>query len=551
MSTRGVDAPAIALPAPRSRHASALLSRTAPTVREVAACGVLLGALTIAVFLPHVQHSGFVLDDWSNRTAYLWHSPHGPFGWLTGFVDGIGRSRPGSVTYNVLTQGLFGMHMKLYLALAAGLGWLVSVLLYSGLRLARLAPLHAAAIAALVLLFPASDATRLYVGAAFVNLAIALFLGGVLLGIASLRGGAGRPVLLGVLAVVLFALSWSLHETAAVAIVVSVIVLALLSWRRGRQRLAGVYALAVFAAPLVLLARPQQQPQGFSTDVSHAGTLAHQAGTLLARAVVPFGRPSTALVLGVLLAVAAATALAASRMRHGDADRAAIWRWLGLSGASLVVIALAYGSYVPSNPLWYEPLAAGPSNRINALAAIGYVGVVYGVAAAAGTLLMRRRAAGFAWLVPLAVALVVGAGYVHTLRGHARIWERAFAAEERALTVVKGAVPHPAPGTGIYMYGHEASLDYGVPVFRTTWDFNAAVQLTYHDRSLSGYPLVPGTQLVCNAAAMYPNGNGYDRSWAAPYGTQVLVNALSGASQRISDRADCQAAGVRVSAAYR
>jgi len=257
---------------------------------------------------------------------------------------------------------------------------------------------------------------------------------------------------------------------------------------------------------------------------------------------VPFGTPITALIL-VVLAVIALAGLFTAFSRH----RRDVVPWLALAGCSLVLIALAYASYVPSDPHWYEPLSAGPSNRINALAGIGYVGVVYGLGGVAMTLAAGRRVA-LAAVLPAVLALAVGAGYLHETRRDAARWNSAFAAEQRALTVVKGAVPGPAHGTAIYMFGHQPTLAGGIPVFASTWDLEAAVQLTYRDRTLHGYPVVGGTEIVCAARTMYPNGNGYWPGYAAPYGSQVFVNVATGVAERVTSLAACRDRGAEFTA---
>jgi hypothetical protein len=539
VEAHGVDAPALALPAPRAaRLRNALLTRARPTVRELGAYAAALGVLTVAVFLSHVQHGGFVLDDWSNRTSYLYGGHHGAFGFVSAFFDRLPGSRPGLRAYTVLTQQLFGAHMKLHLAFAVGVGWLLSVELYLLLRLARLAPLHAGLIAMLVLLLPASDATRLYAGATFVALVLAFFCAGLLLAIRALSAER-RGALFAAGAVLLWGLSWSLHETASGAIVVALAVCCVLAFRARARPPAAVFGATLLATPLLLLLRPAQQAQSFGTDVFHAGTIARQSGTVFARSAVPFGQPSRAVVLALLAVIAAAGIAAALRWSAERRERSDLRRWLLLAGASALLVVIAYIPYLPSSPVWYEPLSAGPSNRINALAGIGYVGLVYGLGGVAVTLAVGRRLA-LAAVLPALLALVVGAGYLHQVRRDAGIWNRAFAAEESALAVVRQAVPGPAHGTVFYMFGHQPTLEGGVPVFGATWDLRAAVRLTYRDRTLDGVPVVPGTAIVCGPSSMYPTGNGYDASFASPYGHQVLINVATGAAERVDSPRACR-----------
>jgi hypothetical protein len=460
------------------------------------------------------------------------------FGFVSAFFDRLPGSRPGLSAYQVLAGQIFGAHMKLHLAFAILVGWLLSLELYLLLRLSRLPALHAGLIAALVLLLPVSDALRLYAGATFVELAVVLFGAGLLMALRALRGSAWFAAG----AVVLWAASWSLHETASAAIVVSLVGFLAVALRRRTRPVAWVFGLTLLAAPLILLLRPVQKAQSFHTDLSHVGTIFRQSGTVLARSTVPFGTPTSALVLAVLGLIAVAGIVFAWRWRADNPRRPALLGWLALAGVSLVVIVLAYVPYVPSSPAWYEPLSAGPSNRINALAGIGYVGLVYGLGGVLVTLAVGRRLV-LAAVLPAVLALVVAAGYVHRTREDASTWNQAFAAEQSALAAVRAKVPGPAHYTAIYMFGHPATIDGTVPVFGATWDLRAAVRLMYGDRTLTGVPMVAGTQIVCGPAAMYPLNNGYDSSFALPYGHQVLVNVATGAAERIDNQAGCRNRG--------
>jgi hypothetical protein len=527
---------------------AALLSRAAPTVREAGAYGLLLAVCSLPLFLPRVQHGGFVSDDWSNRTAYLWGEPHGAFAWLTVFFTHLGQKRPGLNSYLIATQGTLGLHMKLYLAFAVAVGWLAAVLFYVLLRMFGIARLHAGLIAALALLFPAADATVLYAGATFVELALALFLGGTILAVASVRADAPRrAAVYAVLALILFAASALLHEVAAGAIALLLAVLAVAAARRGSRGLAALYGACVVAAMVRLIVRPPQEPESFGHQISHAGTIVRQSGWLLADTAFPFGGGARIPVLVLLTVALAAAVVALSRLPGTDPRRGEIRRWLGLAGVGAVVVVAGYSVYVPSSSVWYEPLAQGPNNRVNALAALGFVMVAYALIATTVTLLSGRRTRGgvLASVAAALVGAVLLAGYAHDVHRDAGVWNRSFAAEEAALTMVKAARPTLPHGTVVYMFGPQASLEDAVPVFRSTWDFNAAVQLTYKDRTLGGVPVVPGTDIVCRATTMYPVGNGYDLTYAVPYGRQVFINAISGAAATIDSQDACRARGTR------
>lgn len=130
-----------------------------------------------------------------------------------------------------------------------GLGVLTSAAFYGLLRALRLRRLDAGALAALALLFPASDSTRLWLGAGAVNLSILLVLLGALLALHGLRQPGKRAAVLHAGAVVLYLLGLMTYEAVAPAILVSGLLYRLRSpWRSALPR----WAVDASAAVLVL-----------------------------------------------------------------------------------------------------------------------------------------------------------------------------------------------------------------------------------------------------------------------------------------------------------
>jgi hypothetical protein len=159
-------------------------------------------------------------------------------------------SRPVQVLYWPLTQAAFGLDTGLHLAWALFTAVIMSASLYAVLRTLGLERMHSAAIAALVLIFPASDATRLWSAASIVNVGISLYLAGTLVALRALRHGGRRGVLVHAAAECLYVLSLLTYEVAAVAILLSILVYRRRAeWRRAAPRwLADVVATAVTLA---------------------------------------------------------------------------------------------------------------------------------------------------------------------------------------------------------------------------------------------------------------------------------------------------------------
>src|SRR5215207_1438510 len=269
----------------------------------------------------------------------------------------------------------------------------MAVVFFAFLRAVGLGALHAAAMAALVLLFPWSDSTRLWSTVGLNNVASALFLLGAL---AALRG-LGAPGRAGTawhaVALACYGVSVLIHELAAGLVIAT----GLLYATRARPALAGrrwaADVIVVAGAALLLRDSGTRTITGVHDSVAHARTIVDQGATLLAAAMTPFGSAPRWLMGTLLLAVLAAGAVAAllGDRRSGRRDERV---WLLVSLAGVVVVGLAYLPYVAAGS-WYVPLNPGQGNRINALAALGYVAIIYGAAAVAAALLRRalpRRA---------------------------------------------------------------------------------------------------------------------------------------------------------------
>ena len=128
--------------------------------------------------------------------------------------------RPVAALYYASTHGLFGGRVELHLALAVVLAALVSVLFFLVLRTLAVERIHAAAMALLLLVFPAADATRFWLAASVSLVSLSLLLGGLLLALKGLRERGRRAVVLHAAAVACYALSLLAYEVAIVAIAV-------------------------------------------------------------------------------------------------------------------------------------------------------------------------------------------------------------------------------------------------------------------------------------------------------------------------------------------
>jgi hypothetical protein len=511
------------------------------TRREaVVASAVLLG-LAAAVYGWYVFNGGFTTDDWAHSA--LAHQMSAPE-LVEYYWEGV-RHRPVNVVYVPLQHELLGtepaLHIAWTLVVAAG----ASALLYAVLRRLGFERRHALPVAALLLLFPDFDSTRLWPTANLTQLALVFCFAGLLLAMRGLReaqtprsavihhGGAVLLYLLGVLTyeavaplVVLFGLVY-LARTAPVA--------------AARRWIAD---LAVVAAGLVWVATNtifDSQPLGDQLD--HARLIANQGATVLARSAMPFGEVSRILVLAALVGLVGAAVLLLRALPDDAAARPELRRWALVVVGGLLVAGAGWLMFVPADD-YYSPESPGLGNRTNAIAAVGIVIAVYACAALAGNVLLatvaRRRHAETAATAVFAALLLVG--YALELRNDMRAWARAADREGEVLTRLDRVVGKPAPGTSIYTFGYPAFEAPGVPIYIASFDLTGAVKLHWDDPSLRAYPIVEGTSIACRADRLEPVGPGWSPDFGATYGRAVFVDLGTGRAEPIGSAKQCAGA---------
>jgi hypothetical protein len=210
-----------------------------------------------------------------------------------------------------------------------------------------------------------------------------------------------------------------------------------------------------------------------------------------------------------------------------------------------VLLAAAYTIYIPADP-YYVPLQAGVGNRVNVLAAIGLVVIAVAVVMLAATLIGSLVPNGRGSLVATGLAslalLLIAAGYVDRARADAGDYDRAFTSEQAVLGLVRSKLPPPPHGSTIYVVGAPIFQAAGVPVFASGWDFHGAVNYLYSDRSLIGYPILPGVTFVCGPTSVYPTGGGFGPGNGAVYGRAFLVNVTTQSVAALRDTKSCTAA---------
>jgi hypothetical protein len=492
---------------------------------------VVLGLAVLAgvTFGTHILHRGFYYDDWDSlaRTRFPGYGG-GYFGGIRSTWASFGY-RPALAVYLTTLWTVFDDHMAVHLAWIVVLAIGMSTVLYAVLRELAFPWLQAGAVAALVLVYPLSDSTRLWVTAGTGSLTTLLFLVGVLL---SLRAFAEHDPIrarrLHIWGACFYLFSMLMAEVATVAIpAVFFLYVHRVGWRRAFRR--SLIDTIVIAGPAYYIASNSKIPQAgsdLSTRISRVRVLFDQGLTAATRSLDPrlgFGRP-------FLLAVSLVVVVAAGAyyLRGPDARiRRDLRRWLLAIPAAFVLLAAAYAIYIPADP-YYVPLQPGVGNRVNVLAAIGLVMLAAAVVVLAATLVSaalppNRRSLAAGSIAGVALALI-GFGYVDTVRADAGQYDRAFTTEQSVIDLVRGKLPPPQRHSTVYLVGAPIFEGPGVPIFAATWDFRGAVDVVYADRTILGDPILPGVKFVCGANRMYPSGNGFGPGNGARYGRSFLVN---------------------------
>lgn len=506
-----------------------------PTGRELALAWSALALLGILIFLPHVLHGGFYLDDWWNAALTL-HNSHGnSFGNVAGSFAETTLFRPMLVLYVPLTYWIFGMHMWLHLAWAAFLGIGVSALLYAVLRTLRLPWIHALAICALVLVYPWFDSTRLWPTGDQIALSTAFALGGLWLALTGLSRDSWK---LHVAAAVLFLTSILTYEIALPSIAGFGLLYAWrFGWARARQRWA-IDLVVVIIGGAWVLSHTRRTASGPSGDLSHLRIIISQGAEIVARTLAPVGPQRTALpliLLGIVLALGALS-LRLPRSDQGEEPGMGMSGWLFCAAVGLGTVVLGWVIFIPADP-YYTPSFYGATNRVNGIAGIGAVILVYatfGVVGSLVTRLARRRAVAIGLAMTLIFGGVLGIGYVTVLRRHIGIWNSAYQAEATALQKIKAQYPTLPPGSTLFTTNYPANETWGVPILSSGWDLHGMVKDEYGESILHAAPLLPGYGFVCLPEGMEIRVLG---PTGAPDG-EPLVRAQTYKSARIFDIED-------------
>ncbi len=546
-------------PSRARRLARLLLQAGAPSARELALATILLVLVAGAAYGSHVVNGGFLMDDWSNaaKTEYLASccgpgvTRAGPTGYLnvarSMLNDGPAGHHLGLPIVVPPAHFLFGTRPEPHLALAVGLAVLMSAALYLLLRTLGLARLHSGLISTLVLIFPFTDSVRLWPMASYDQLSVVLWLLGLVVALHGLRQRSqAHAVAVHGGALAMFVAGVLIYEPLAGAVVLgAVLYVGRTAWRGALVRWAADIAVTGLTLSYAVAHTLPDGVLSWKDRVDHARLIADDSMTLLSQVLVPFADVDPILVTALVLWIPATALATWLLMPRGDAFRGELERWLVVAGIALVTIGGGYLLMVRAS--YGTPLAAGIENRVNMVAAMGWVALIYAAAMLAALLVARRArssplraAAG-----PVVLALLVGAGYLVELDDSRAAYAASATEQKRVLDAVARFGPYP-PGSTIYAFGQPGFTAPGVPVYAWVWDLNPAAKMRLQDPSVQAHPILPETAIRCNFTDMYPqNRFGFGEGQAASYDAAFFVNVERGAMERVRDIADCTAAARR------
>jgi hypothetical protein len=270
--------------------------------------------------------------------------------------------------------------------------------------------------------------------------------------------------------------------------------------------------------------------------------------TLFAHTVVPLNVSRTLVLVIVAILLVSAQAVA-WQLSHDDPARSQLTRWIWIVLAGLVMAAVAGTIYAPAVP-YYSPLELGIGNRVNALPAVGLVIAAYGIYMIVGTLTvcciarmrMPRATAANLWLasvVALALAVSTGIRFTHLVRIDVNAYDLASRYQLIILDTMHAHMPQLSQGETLFTFGAPAYTAPGVPAFAAPWDLNGAVQVSYHDPTLSAYPVIPGSTLTCTARGIVPTIEQGPPNLLALYGHVILFDDIDGQMSIPHTRAQC------------
>ncbi len=511
------------------------LRTSPPSPSEAVGVTLLAVALGLAVAGGHLGNGGFYWDDWQWAADYVYPPGEAP---LANAPPDVYEFRPLSALWVGLAFKVFGLHTVHHLAFAASLGALTAACVYLAARTLGLEPLHAGVIGLLTLLFPWADSTHLYTTNALNNVAVILYLIGLVVSLRGLDRAGRNAVALALTGTALYVVSVLMYEvTVGVALLSIVFYLLRAPARRALLRWS-LDLVVVGAAAVYVASRSPRPTQSLRGTLGHVRIIVTDALELLASATVSWDVPRAA-GAAILLAVGVVAVAAWRRLGAGSPTRAQLGRWLAVAAVATFVIAAGYLPFAAAE-VKYRPSAAGIGDRVNIVAAPGYAALIYAAAMLAGTLLCSRRRSLLRLAPAVAVGLsaIVAVGYLHRVNTDKGHWDRSRALQDEIVEVVRRTVPDPPDGATVYTFGAKTYAGPGIAVFAHRFDLRGALRVRLREPTLRAFPIRRRTRRWdCGREFTRPAGG---RRQRGRYGRVYFVDVPHRRSAAIRSQAECR-----------
>lgn len=513
--------------------------------RELGGASLLLTALAFAVFGWYAFHGGFIADDWVNADHYYFHSEPGFWGAVDNYQT---PSRPVAAVYVTLTYELLGMHFDQHLLLSVVLGAFLSIAYFAFLRTLGLGLPWALAAAAILLVFPSSDSTRLWSTGSQINLFIGLYLVAMVIAIAGRRrfgpGPSVPAVLTQVLASALAVVAVGGYEIVAPAVFLSFV---LYRWVGGRGGTLWRWLLDAVPTLLLLVLYTRKfgdSASGLGQLLDNAHLVVDGAAWVLAYSLYPSRLLSSPWVLVAVVGGILLVTQLVRQLAPPSPDRDAIARWSVPILLALAAIAIGYAMIVPVADR-YPIYAPGVQNRTNCFAALGISALVVFLAATVGSMLAgaiprlsastRAQArAGFT------AALIIGVVGVYTVRvtEDADRWTQASEIQAEIIDQAQELVPSPQANATIFTSPYPGIAAPGVPIFGGGGnnDQVGAFKIAYDSDELHAFPLLREVGLTCGPSQVSQVNAGNSPTI---YGKAILVDFRTRTVYRPRNRREC------------
>ena len=476
-----------------------------PRGKELAGATLLFAAMAFVVFGWYAFHGPFVADDWVNASRYYLHPG-------SGFWDAVQNyqtpSRPVAAVYVTLTYAVLGMHMHQHLVLSVLLAAFLSSAFFAFLRTLGLGTTLALAAAALLLVFPSSDSTRLWSTGSQINLFIGLYLVAVVIAIAGRRRFGPEPtfpaVAVQALASALAVTAVAGYEIVAPAVLLSVFLYRWIDPRGAAWR----WLLDAIPTLLVLWFFTRQFREGGQGEnlLTNLRLVADGGLSVLSYSLIPSREVSRWLVLGGVAAILSG-GLVAARYAGSTSTRKAIARWSAPIGLAVFCIAIGYVMLVPAGAA-YPVYSPGVENRVNCFAALGICLFVVLFATALATMVAaavpRLSDTARSWVRAIvAGAMILGLIGVYTVRVNedADRWRTVVQYQPAILASAHELVPSPPPDATIFTSGFPGYAAPGIPIFGGGGnnDELSAFMVSYDMPGIRAFPLLDQIGVNCGA----------------------------------------------------